>query len=223
MFYRTGFRWTILFILFFQIPYAFPGEIYRWTDDRGTTHFTDDLSKIPEQYTDRAEKLKVQEEKLEEVEKIEKQDERSDRVNPVRNSSGALNPALRGGTPYGAEPGIVLKSDPAAEQQGIISNGVKDYLENIEKKIEMKKSMEKKISELEEELRLSEERLKWIEEYEREEYYYNIPFRDPKTGRWVPVASPYYGEKRRLKAKISDLKVEIERIQQRLSQSMRSL
>ena len=179
MFYKAGFRWTILFILFFQIPYAFPGEIYRWTDDRGTTHFTDDLSKIPEQYTDRAEKLKAQEEKLEEVEKIEKQDERSDRV--------------------------------------------KDYLENIEKKIENKKSMEKKISELEEELRLSEERLKWIEEYEREEYYYNIPFRDPKTGRWVPVASPYYEEKRRLKAKISDLKAEIERIQQRLSQLMRSL
>jgi len=35
-------------------------------------------------------------------------------VNPVRNSSGALNPALRGGTPYGAEPGIILKSNPAA-------------------------------------------------------------------------------------------------------------
>jgi hypothetical protein len=41
-----------------------------------------------------------------------------DKVNPVRNSSrcdskpsGALNPALRGGTPYGAEPGIILKSD----------------------------------------------------------------------------------------------------------------
>jgi hypothetical protein len=64
-------------------------------------------------------------------------------VNPVRNSSrcdskssGALNPALRGGTPYGAEPGIILKSNPAAaagpeglwarrEQRGIISNGVK--------------------------------------------------------------------------------------------------
>ena len=55
-----------------------------------------------------------------------------DKVNPVRNSSrcdskpsGALNPvrdlslnginpALRGGTPYGAEPGIILKSTPAA-------------------------------------------------------------------------------------------------------------
>ncbi|MDI7260129.1 MAG: AsmA-like C-terminal domain-containing protein [Thermodesulfobacteriota bacterium] len=35
-------------------------------------------------------------------------------VNPVRNSSGALNPA-----------GINLKCNPAAEQRGIISNGVK--------------------------------------------------------------------------------------------------
>jgi hypothetical protein len=42
------------------------------------------------------------------------------KANPVRNSSrcdskpsGALNPA-----------GIILKSDPAAEQWGIISNGV---------------------------------------------------------------------------------------------------
>jgi hypothetical protein len=37
-------------------------------------------------------------------------------VNPVRNSSGALNPA-----------GIILKSNPAAEQRGIISNGVKRW------------------------------------------------------------------------------------------------
>ena len=36
-----------------------------------------------------------------------------DKVNPVRNSSGALNPA-----------GIILKSNPVAEQRGIISNGV---------------------------------------------------------------------------------------------------
>ncbi len=37
-------------------------------------------------------------------------------VNPVRNSSGALNPA-----------GIILKSNPAAEQRGIISNGVNRF------------------------------------------------------------------------------------------------
>ena len=39
----------------------------------------------------------------------------SHRVNPVRNSSGALNPS-----------GIILNSNPAAEQRGIISNGVKE-------------------------------------------------------------------------------------------------
>ena len=33
-------------------------------------------------------------------------------ANPVRNSSGGLNPA-----------GIILKSNPAAEQRGMISNG----------------------------------------------------------------------------------------------------
>ena len=140
-------------------------------------------------------------------------------MNPVRNSSrwdsnlsGALNPT-----------GIVLKSDPAAEQRGIISNGVKDYLEDIEKKIAMKKSMEKMISLLEEELRLSEERLKRIEEYEREDYLYYQPFRDKRTGKWVPVATPFHEEKRRLKAKIDSIQAEIKSIQERLSELMRSL
>jgi len=46
-------------------------------------------------------------------------------LNPVRDLSlSGINPALRGGTPYGVEPGIILKSNPAAEQRGIISNGV---------------------------------------------------------------------------------------------------
>jgi type IV pilus assembly protein PilA len=40
-------------------------------------------------------------------------------INPVRNSSGALNPA-----------GIILKSNPAPEQRGIISNGVKKNCRN---------------------------------------------------------------------------------------------
>jgi len=44
------------------------------------------------------------------------------RENPVRNSSGALNP-----------PGIIVKSNPAIEQRGIISNGVKK-VEEVTKK-----------------------------------------------------------------------------------------
>jgi len=38
-------------------------------------------------------------------------------VNPVRNSSGALNPA-----------GIILGLNPVAKQRGIISNGVKEVM-----------------------------------------------------------------------------------------------
>jgi DNA repair exonuclease SbcCD ATPase subunit len=179
MFSKATFLGVILFSLFLHISYTFSGEVYRWTDERGTVHFTDDVSKIPKPYSDQAEKIKVLEETSEEVEKIGKPEEKSDRV--------------------------------------------KDYLENIEKKIELKKSMEKKISELEEELRLSEERLKRIEEYEREYYFYYQPFRDPRTGKWVPVASPYYEEKRSLKAKIKATQVEIKSIQEKLSQLIRSL
>ncbi len=48
------------------------------------------------------------------------------KVNPVRNSSGALAALSRGRS--GLNPaGIILRSDPAAEQRGIISNGVKGY------------------------------------------------------------------------------------------------
>jgi uncharacterized protein len=43
--------------------------------------------------------------------------EETHRVNPVRNSSGALNPT-----------GITVKSNPSAEQRGIISNGVKKFI-----------------------------------------------------------------------------------------------
>jgi hypothetical protein len=39
------------------------------------------------------------------------------RVNPVRNSSRALNPA-----------GIIVKSNPVTEQRGVISNGVKKFI-----------------------------------------------------------------------------------------------
>jgi len=179
MFSKANCLWTILITIFLHIPHSFSGEVYRWTDEKGTIHFTDDVSKIPKPYSDQAERIEVQEETLKEVEKIGKPEERPDRV--------------------------------------------KDYLENIEKKIEMKKSMEKKISELEEELKLSEESLKRIEEYEREDYFYYQPFKDPRTGKWVPVASPYYEEKRRLKAKIDAIQAEIKRVQEKISQLMRSL
>ena len=55
-------------------------------------------------------------------------------VNPVRNSSEALNPA-----------GIILKSNPAAEQRGIISNGVKGV---VKMKASVKKVSDVTVDEL---------------------------------------------------------------------------
>ena len=34
------------------------GEMYKWVDEKGTVHFTDDLSKIPEKYRQDAETRK---------------------------------------------------------------------------------------------------------------------------------------------------------------------
>ena len=59
--------------------------------------------------------------------------------NPVRNSSRcdskpskALIPALRGGTPYGVEPGIIIKPNPAvvAGQEGLLPGGSSSIISN---------------------------------------------------------------------------------------------
>ncbi len=57
----------------------------------------------------------------------------------------------------------------------------------------------------------------------KEEYLYYQPFRDPNTGKWVLVASPFHEEERRLKAKIDAIRAEIKSIQEKLSKLMRSL
>ena len=40
---------TILLVLLFTFPSAYP-QIYRWTDKKGTIHFTDSPSSLPEDY-----------------------------------------------------------------------------------------------------------------------------------------------------------------------------
>jgi predicted nucleotidyltransferase len=54
--------WAILLWLFFSPSFSFAGEIYRWTDEKGVVHFTDDFSKIPPQYQKQFEKREVKEE-----------------------------------------------------------------------------------------------------------------------------------------------------------------
>jgi 3-phenylpropionate/cinnamic acid dioxygenase small subunit len=62
---------------------------------------------------------------------------------------------------------------------------------------------------LEEELRFSEERLKKIEEYEEEDFRYCLQFIDKRTGKLIPMAYPYYDEKRRLERRVVSLKAEL--------------
>ena len=53
------FRSVILLFLFVPMPFSFSGELYRWTDEKGTIHFNDDVSNIPEPYSNRVEKIEV--------------------------------------------------------------------------------------------------------------------------------------------------------------------
>ncbi len=47
----------IIIILVFLVPSSY-GEMYKWVDEKGTVHFTDDLSNIPEKYREDAETRK---------------------------------------------------------------------------------------------------------------------------------------------------------------------
>jgi len=58
-------RWHILiFSLLFFLLLETPcfGQMYKWVDEKGTVHFTDDLSKVPEEYRRDAESRKTTEE-----------------------------------------------------------------------------------------------------------------------------------------------------------------
>jgi hypothetical protein len=94
-------------------------QVYRWTDEKGAIHFTDDVSKVPEKFRREAEGIDVTGERVQGDGEIRESGESGRRIDRVRG-----------------------------------------YLETIDKKIQAKKRIEKKISELEEEMKLSEERLK---------------------------------------------------------------
>ena len=53
-------RAILVFVVFLLFTPSFShGEMYRWVDEKGTLHFTDDLTKIPEQYRSDAELRKT--------------------------------------------------------------------------------------------------------------------------------------------------------------------
>jgi len=166
-----------VFLSLAPLPWA--NEMYRWTDEKGTVHFTDDPSKIPQQYLDRVRKSDAPE------------------STPVQKET----------------------SPPAGSKE----DRVQQYLDEFDRKVEEKKKFERRVSELDEELRLIKERLKEIEELEKVDYEYYIPFRDPRTGKFVPVASPYYDEKVRLTKRMEIVKTEIHSLEEKIDEIKKSL
>jgi hypothetical protein len=67
--------WGFIFICFLHISFLFAGEVYHWMDEKGTIHFTDDPSKIPQSYIDQVEKKKTVEESLKIEKRIAKPDQ----------------------------------------------------------------------------------------------------------------------------------------------------
>jgi len=45
-----------LIISLLMIPFLVHTEVYRWVDEKGTVHFTDDNSRVPEKYGQQVEK-----------------------------------------------------------------------------------------------------------------------------------------------------------------------
>ncbi len=76
----------LLFLLVFWVVPCY-GEMYKWVDEKGTVHFTDDLSKIPERYRPEAETRKPTKETK----------ETSPQVLKEKPSSGPLTPTPEAG------------------------------------------------------------------------------------------------------------------------------
>jgi len=166
--------WTVLVLP----PSSFSQPTYRWTDEKGTVHFTDDLSKIPDQYRDQTKTI---------------------------------------GTP---QPPPAKTDRPLKPEEG--DERVKKYLDDFDKKVVEKRELEKRATELEEELKYCEARLKEIDELERQDFPYYTSFRQT-GGRFVAVGSPYYDEKVKLENRVKEIKPELESLQEKISQIRRSL
>jgi len=57
---RTPF---IILFIFFLISQASFAQVYRWVDEKGVTHFTDDMTQVPEKYRPKAESIEAPQEK----------------------------------------------------------------------------------------------------------------------------------------------------------------
>jgi hypothetical protein len=184
-------KWAILFCLISPTAFSFSEEIYHWTDDKGSVHFTDDVSNVPAPYLNQVRKREmtrgISNETLE------------------RTDSG----------PTSAMPAV--KTKQPVKQEGK-PDRVMGYLNTRDTKLEEKRTIEKRISNLEKEMKATEELIKKVE---KEEVDNHPSFRS--RDKSVPVKTPHYREKAKLANDIKTFKEEITTLERRLSEINRGL
>jgi len=184
-------KWAILFCLISPTAFSFSEEIYHWTDDRGSVHFTDDVSNIPAPYLNQVRKREMTRGISNET--LERTDSGPTSAMPAEKTK---QPVKREGRP----------------------DGVMGYLNTRDKKLEEMRTIEKRISNLEEEMKATEELIKKVEKEEQD----NHPSFRSKN-RPVLAKTPHYREKAKLADEIKAIKEEIATLERRLSEIKKGL
>jgi hypothetical protein len=78
----------ILIIIIFLVFISTPGitQVYKWMDDKGGVHFSDDMTKIPDKYRPKTEKIAVPDEKSET--KIDRDSSQKKKEDPYKDQLG---------------------------------------------------------------------------------------------------------------------------------------
>jgi hypothetical protein len=184
-------KWAILFCLISPTAFSFSEEIYHWTDDKGSVHFTDDVSNIPAPYLNQVRKRVM-------IQGISNETQE-------QTDSGSTS----------AMPAEKIKQP--VKQEGK-PDRVMGYLNTRDKKLEEMRTIEKRISNLEEEMKATEELIKKVEKEEQD----NHPSFRSKDGV-VPVKTPHYREKMKLANEIKAIKEEIATLEGRLFEIKKGL
>ncbi len=186
-------KWAILFCLISPTAFSFSGEIYHWTDDKGSVHFTDDVSNIPVPYLNQVRKREM-------TDGISNEDLQADSGRtPVAPSEKTKQPVKKEARP----------------------DRLMGYLNTKDKKLAEMRTIEKRISNLEAEIKTTEELIKKVEKEEQDNHPSAQPYRS-KDGP-VPVKTPHYKEKMKLANEIKANKEEIATLERRLFEIKKSL
>jgi hypothetical protein len=114
------------------IPFPVYAEVYKWVDEKGTVHFTDDNSRIPEKYEQQVEKRSFSEDPKPMTE--EKKTENKTAEIPLSSSGMWETPLLFSGLISSVGSGTIVVKGEGKEMVFLVSEGTSiktDYGQNV--------------------------------------------------------------------------------------------